>query len=356
MNYSLNIFKQLSIPIFLFLSLLLVCAPRFDRNDFGPVKYFVGEGFTEDGLPFDAYQYITYTKYFRGDLSAQKKLENPFTYRPVAPFIASFLPFKPMTSINVLNVLALLVAIVFLNQLLKFLKFKSSFRLLGLILFIYSFPTFYYGSSGNIDSVLICCLMIGLYTLLKKLWILLLIIIIISTGVKETSIVIVFVSIVYILFKTSIQVSRKITLIVSCIVVYSSVTIILRKLFGTGSEYIWLPEIQAILENISRPKTWLSFILTLGIPGFMSFFHLKHLKKYYHQTSIKLILLFGFAISILLFVLSIISAYADGRFIWVSYPFTIPLSLYIIMELQVRGKKYRSFQKFGFDRLKNNKK
>jgi len=301
------------------------------------VKYFVGEGFTEDGLPFDAYQYITYTKYFRGDLSAHKKLENPFTYRPVAPFIASFLPFKPMTSINILNVLALLVALIFLNQLLKFLKFKSSFRFLGLILFIYSFPTFYYGSSGNIDSVLICCLMIGLYVLLKEQWTLFLILLIISTGVKETSIVLVFVSVVYILLKTSMQVSRKIAIITSYVAVYASVTVIIRNLFGTGSEYIWLPGIQKILENISRPKTWLSFILTLGIPGFLSFFHLNHLKKYYNQKSIQLILLIGFAISILLFVFSIISAYSDGRFIWVSYPFTIPLALFIILELKSHG-------------------
>lgn len=198
--------------------------------------------------------------------------------------------------------------------------------------------------------------MIGFYVLLKEQWTLFLILVIISTGVKETSIVIVFVSIVYILFKTNIKVSRKIALIASYIAAYSSVIVIIRNVFGTGSEYIWLPEIQTILENISRPKTWLSFILTLGIPGFLSLFHLNHLKKYYNQESIKLILFFGFAISILLFVFSIISAYADGRFIWVSYPFTIPLSLYIIMEFQARGKIYGSFQKLGFDRLKNDKK
>lgn len=315
-----------------------MCALRFDGNDFGPIKYFVGEGFTEDGLPFDVYQYITYTKYFRGDPSAQTKLESPFAYRPVVPIIASFLPFKAMTSINVLNVLALLVAIIFLNKLLVFLKFNSSFRLLGLVLFIYSFPTFYYGSAGYIDSVLVCCLVISLYVLLKERWVLFLVLVIISTGVKETSVVIVFVSIGYILFKTDFQVSVKIALIVSYIAAYSSVIVIIRNVFGTGSEYIWMPEIQMILENISRPKTWLSFILTLGIPGFLSFFHLKHLKKYYNQKSIKLILLFGFAISILLFVFSILSAYAQGRFIWVSYPFIIPLALFIILELQSRGK------------------
>ena len=243
-----------------------------------------------------------------------------------------------MTSINILNVLALLVALVFLNQLLKFLKFKSSFRFLGLILFIYSFPTFYYGSSGNIDSVLICCLMISLYILLKEQWTLFLILIIISTGVKETSIIIVFVSIVYILFKTNIQVSRKIAIITFYIITYSSVTVIIRSLLGADSEYIWLPKIHVILDNILRPKTYLSFVLTLGIPGFLSFFHLKHLKKYYNQKSIKLVLLFGFAISILLFAFAILSAYADGRFIWVSYPFTIPLALFIISELQSNGK------------------
>jgi len=249
-----------------------------------------------------------------------------------------------------------MVAIIFLNKLLIFLKFNSSFRLFGLILFIYSFPTFYYGSAGYIDSVLVCCLVISLYVLLKERWILFIILVIISAGVKETSVVIVFVSIWYILFKTNIQVSRKIALIVSYIVAYSSVIVIVRNVFGTGSEYIWLPEVQMILENISRPKTWLSFILTLGIPGFLSFFHLKRLKKYYHQKSIKLILLFGFAISILLFVFSILSAYAQGRFIWVSYPFTIPLSLYVILELRESGKIYNSLQRFGFYRLIHNKK
>ena len=180
--------------------------------------------------------------------------------------------------------------------------------------------------------------MISLYVLLKEQWILLILLVIISTGVKETSIVIVFVSIVYILFKTNLRVSSKIALIASYIAVYSSAIVIIRNIFGTDSEYIWLPKIQTVLYNISRPKTYLSFILTLGMPGMLSFFHLKYLKKYYKQKSIKLILLLGFATSIMLFVYSIFSAKSDGRFIWTSYPYTIPLSLFIISEFQFQGK------------------
>jgi hypothetical protein len=97
----------------LILSLILVCYPRFNRQDIGPIQKFTGK---IEGKPSlgDSPHYTNYVNYFRGD-SSIRQINLPFLYRPLAPLIASLLPIKdPMTAINVLNVFSLYVALVFL--------------------------------------------------------------------------------------------------------------------------------------------------------------------------------------------------------------------------------------------------
>lgn len=147
-------------------SLMLVCYPRFDRQDIGGIKELAGKKHGKPSLG-DAPEYVNYVKYFRGNVSLSQ-ITLPFGYRPLGPFVASFLPIKnPMTSINVLNLVCLYVALLFLFLLLKSLGFNFWYSLAGCFMFSVSFPTFYYGTDGCIDSVLMCLLVTGTYLISK---------------------------------------------------------------------------------------------------------------------------------------------------------------------------------------------
>jgi hypothetical protein len=110
---------------------------------------------------------------------------------------------------------------------------------------------------------------------------------------------------------------------------YFAAVIYARKTFGgfgDGSGFVWFPNSENLADNVYRAKTYISFIISLGFPGLLAgLYILKNLK------SEKNIIIFAFTIaisfSLLLWVYSYFSAYADGRFIWTAYPFMIPLAV-----------------------------
>src|SRR5690606_20154794 len=91
--------------------LLIACVqvaitlPRFDRRDPGALQSMTSVG-TANKMS-DAAEYAAIVSWFRGE-SPREAMNVPWTYRPVVPFLASYLPLPPMTSINVINEVALL--------------------------------------------------------------------------------------------------------------------------------------------------------------------------------------------------------------------------------------------------------
>jgi len=106
--------------IFFILSLIIVTLPRFNWGELGPLKSLVGV------KPFDVEQYILYTDYFRGEKNSTV-LESPFAYRPLVPFLASFLPYKAFTSINLVNLIFLILTLFPLIGLLRHLNVRCLF-------------------------------------------------------------------------------------------------------------------------------------------------------------------------------------------------------------------------------------
>ena len=74
--------------ILLFLALVVVCLPRFNRNDrlLGGIPGRAGDN--------DSAHYVAMTEVYRGDRPVLSP-EAPFTYRPLVPFVASLLPLNP---------------------------------------------------------------------------------------------------------------------------------------------------------------------------------------------------------------------------------------------------------------------
>ncbi len=306
---------------FLVLSLVVIIIPRFNWGDVGPLKPFVGI------KPFDIEQYVDYTEFFRGEMDDNSQLEGPFVYRPLTPFLASFLPFDALTSINLVNLFVLLLALIPLIKMLQLLQFKRNYVFIGGILFVYSFPLFYYGTSGYIDSVLIGFIMTAVYLMLSNKIILFFVVFALGVGVKETIVLLIPVFAIYLFIQRNFSLKKNILLLLSLILVYSICTILLRNFTPESETYIWLPSIEVFVDNMVRSKTYLSILLTFGIPGIGALLFIYVSLRKHSLISQQPALLTGLVVSMLISFFSLFAAYADGRHIWTSYPFTIPLAL-----------------------------
>jgi hypothetical protein len=320
-------------PVLLIISLLLVTLPRFNRYDLGPIKKLSGSSSSYK----DSDQYVVYVKYFRKEITINE-LKLPFAYRPLVPFIASLLPFSPMTSLNAINLASLLIALFMLYRLLISCGIPFKYSLGGCFAFIFSFPTFYYGTVGYTDPVLILFLILGTYFIVNEKTTQLVITILIGSLVKETIVIIIP---VFFLFYYLRRKPWKISTVIS-LGSYLGIMWILRAIFIEKGKILWLPSLNILISNISRPKAWISSILTFGIPGFLFIIlSIKYgWKKFLLDKALFYSLATGFFMSLTLAFYAAASAYLDGRYLWTSYPFTIPLSL-----LLLRSRKYDNLVK-----------
>ena len=80
--------------------------------------------------------------------------------------------------------------------------------------------------------------------------------------------------------------------------------------------------------NATRSRSWLSFLLTFGVPGALALGVLLDRRRFPLADIGPL--LTGLAMSLLLFAYAMLTAWADGRFAWAGYPFTIPLAMLVL--------------------------
>ncbi len=312
--------------------LVIICSPRFNRRDIGISRW------TTSSLG-DSIQYTRMVDYYRGEGEAGN-VHVPFSYRPLVPYLASLLPFKSNTSVNAVNVTSLCVALFFLMKLLKKETMSLSLTALGAALFVISFPTFYYGAIGYTDPVIIAFFMVSLFIIRHEhLWLLLPATIFIGTFVKETSVIS-----IPVLLTQSFIVDKKhlkgAMVALWCFVFYFLATHICRSISVDQRVYIWSPSLEELCENVFRFRTWASFVLTYGIPGVSSTILviaclISHRRKTIYSQSPYLV---GMLSSIALFFYAMLSAYSDGRFIWPSVIFSIPLFVCLIQKGRRQGR------------------
>jgi hypothetical protein len=320
--------------LLLILCMAAVLYPRFDRQDIGPIKRLSGHINGQLSLG-DAPYYSGYVEYFRGyPNTALNKIEVPFRFRFVGPLIASYLPVgKSMTAVNVLNAIALFISLWFLFLLLRSFDFEFWYSLLGCFLFTISFPVFYFGSDGTIDSQVICLMIIATYIIFNRKWWYLIPILAIGAGVKETIIIIVPVVAAYFWIRNEPWKIKSLVLILTFVVSYALIRIVLAQ----GSTYVWRPTLANLIGNI-RPRTIIGLALAFGVPGILALLY--GLKFKIFTKSLPLETLFplatGLLFSILLLIYSMWAAYADGRFLWPSNIFTVPIAVAYLREIHIR--------------------
>lgn len=303
--------------------MFLIALPRFNWGDLPqPLNKFVGE------KPFDIEQYEKYVKYFRGDKNLADELEGPFSYRPLVPLLASLLPLEPLTSINLVNMFFLTLGLIYLTKLQLKLGFNEKEIIISSLIFIISFPLFYYAASGYIDASLIGIMLISNYYLMMNKYYLFILSFIIGVFIKETILILLPVSTVYYLMNEKTKI--KFLKISVPIILYLIIVGIIRNLAPQKEIYVWKPSYDILHYNLLRIKTYITFILTLGIPGLLSFYIVITEKRKNIPKEIFYPLLTGIAFSILLWIYSLFAAYSDGRQLWTSYVFAVPLASYLL--------------------------
>ncbi len=311
--------------LFLVVSIILIGLPRFNMQDlFGLDKY------TNDGKPAsiaknDSRHYKNHILYFRGEVN-ETKLKEPWVYRPLPTYIASFLPFKAMTSLNILNYIAMITGLIFLLKICFVLKLSSISSFIGGLFYTFSFPVFYYGTIGYIDPILVSSLIVSLYLILTQKNILFFISVILGALIKETFIIILP---VWAIHQVLIQ---KRSIFVVCVILgflmlcFIGVITLVRILTPVDSGFLWVPKSKMVLFNLFRTRSWFSFLLTLGPAGIIAIYYLIKINKNIIDIPICIVFATGFLAGFSVFVYSMLSAYADGRYFWIAYPFMLPLA------------------------------
>jgi len=311
--------------------LVLVVLPRFDLHDSGLVRKFTATATaTRYGLPLDVAGYVRLVEYFRGELPADS-LISPYCYRPLVPYVASKLPFKPLTSINAINLLCLFLSVMVLDGILTFVGYTQSVRNLGALLFLVSFPTFYYGTIGFVDPVAVLFVSVGVYLTLRGHALMLALCVVLGTLVKETNALIALLPGIWGWARASLSVRLIIQVaMLGFLALFTAVCVRTLSPFPERG-WFWIPSLEAVRENLSRPRAYLSLFLTLGLPAALALVAVATRRA--GETLSRPIfrfLLGGVSLVTMLYFYTLPAAYADGRVIWIVYPFLIPLALSVV--------------------------
>lgn len=337
MNLSILIQKKFYFFSILFLAAILITVPRFNKRE-AAIDSLTNNTLSNN---FDSDEYVNMVKYFRGTIATGDKLDPPYTYRILVPLMAAPLPFSPITSINLLSLLAIFISVYLLEKILTLLNFNAIYKFAGCLLYIISFPVFYYSVTGNLDTVLLSIFFFSVYLILKRKYNILPFVVFVGAFLKETALLIFLLAFVNMLLDK--EKAKKTILLYSLLngVVFLLGSYISRKVIPATSTYIWKPSFELVIMNLTRVRLYLAAALSLGIPGTFALLTVSKRKEIFSGNTVPLFYFFvsGFAVSVLLFLYSICSAYSDGRFIWVSYPFTIPLALFSIKYFLSRDKK-----------------
>ncbi len=316
----------------------VVLYPRFNRNDIAIIRPFVG--LKPGEVSPDIQNYMNFADYFKHTMPLNS-VSIPYSYRPLVPFLASLMPTDSLLGLIIVNIFSLLLSVISIFFILKKLEYPYGFRIAGCLLYIISFPVLYYVSSGYLDSTALLIIFLVVLATVYKKYLALPAIFLIGALVKEAIIVALPFMLLY--FYQQRKAEKRYTmkfLIVGglSVALYLASYYYARSTFGTASNYIWSPGISSIVQNIGRPKTYLSFILSFGVAGFfaaLQFFSdfrkfseggknsiIVFLKQYAYAPYLA-----GILASLLLCGYAFLAAYADGRFIWTAYPFMIPLAV-----------------------------
>lgn len=306
--------------ILLVLALIIMCLPRFDKNTF-----------LFPASPGDEVVYRNYVKYFRAE-EVTGPLSSASTWRPLVPFLAAYVPFRPLTALNVVNMASLFLALFFLAKILAFFALPRSYIVGGCGLFIFSFPVLYYGTIGYVDPMLVGLVTLGVYLILTRHRLAFTLLLVPGLLAKE-GIIVLLLPALYFLIVGGFQ-RRYWIYPVLWVAIYVGLSVAVRR-YAPGISYdsFWIPSVDKFLQNASRSRVWLSALLTFGPPGLIAFMMMARSRCFSSPFRPRRVMLsLGFIAVICTWLFALVTAYVDGRTLWIAYPFTIPLAMIWLYE------------------------
>jgi len=199
---------------------------------------------------------------------------------------------------------------------------------------------------GLVDSAIIFFITLGVFLILKRMWILLGLCLIIGVLAKETIILIFPFLCTFLEMDKTITLIKKMMLVFVYIIIVAATYYLVRKSVIGIVELSWVPRFGKFIANVKRPYMWINLIISFGIPGFLAIFHIiKNFNKF--SKKIDFTFMIGLVFAFLVFLFAIVAVYADGRYVWLTYPFSIPLAISYI-STKIEQNKFKLLQKIIF--------
>lgn len=305
------------------LSVLAAGALHFNKGDLA--RALSGSPRPADLLSIDEAQYVGMVERFRGQVPGLE-LWAPFTYRPLAPWLAAKLPFEPLTALNLVNVLSLLGATWFVWRTLRLFEPAPGWQLAGTLAFVWSFPFCYYGTTGLVDPPALLLLAAGLLLVLTERWWGVVAVGLAGGLVKESIVLLWPVALVQCALSRRRE-ARAIAAVLLFPVALALSSALGRALAPTRGDYTFWKGLN-LLDNLARPRLYLAAALSLGLQGLFAAAALPVLRRLGEEDRRRYLpLLAGALGSFALFGAALLTAHADGRFLWLGHPFLTPLAV-----------------------------
>ena len=305
------------------LSVLAASALHFNKGD--PARALSGTPRPAGLLSIDEAQYVGMVERFRGQTPGLE-LWAPFTYRPVAPWLAAQLPFEPLTALNVLNVLSLLGATWFVWRTLRLFEPSPAWQFAGTMAFVWSFPFCYYGTTGLVDPPALLMIAAGLYLVMTERWGGVVAVGLAGGLVKESIVLLWPVALAQCAISRR-RDARAVAAVLLFPVGFALSSALGRALAPTRGDYTFWKGLN-LLENLSRARVYVAAALSLGLQGLFAAFAVPALRRMASEERRRYLpLAVGALGSFALFGVALITAHADGRFLWLGHPFLTPLAV-----------------------------
>lgn len=320
---------------------VVVCAPRFatyrhiDPGDIAltpqPNGWFLE---LDDGSPigrysFDNYSYIAYVDEFRGEFD-RYPIYGPWIWRLLPSWLAAQTPIDdPTVAFAVISLTFLVGGALALVATSARNGLDRRGQMIVGALYAVSFPMLWYGTSGYVDGPLMAMLCVGLFAIQSRRWWLYLLLLPVGFLVKESYILIVPVALAY-QWERSRRPRDWLPTLVASIVIVAATWFGIRWLLPTPRVLDWIPRLPRLRWNLSRPEAVGSLLLTFGVAVPCAVVEVRHRWRTRLQDpelwSEDLHLVVGLAAGFLVAVHGFLTAYADGRHAWTTYPFAAILA------------------------------
>jgi hypothetical protein len=326
--------------IYLALIIVLVSTVRWNRQDIF-IRQYVGYDDKQLGdkvgydveMSLDSYNYLQYVNYYRGK-DVESEVTKPYSFRFLVPLIAAYLPLDPFSSLNIINLSTEILGLLFLMKVLALIGFNSRTTFITAFFYSFSFPVFYYGVVGLLDAPAIFLIMLGVYLTFKRRWLPLTLLLIVGAMVNEK--VVLLVPFYFFFSYKEIGFGRSLLRGTCLFALFVVSTLLIRKLtINADSAFIWQISFDSLVYNLSRVRTYISLLLTGGVPMLLLLLSCKRID---FGNIYNFALLSGVVLVLVMIVYSLTAAYTDGRFMWYVYPFALPLGAVFIEQKVSTGR------------------